>query len=209
MSEAAQRLKLWSTHPAAGIEAERMAILDRIAREVSALITHKGSAALNFICTHNSRRSHLAEIWCRTALAYHKVSGISTYSGGSEATALYTASAKAMEALGFDVHCSGGQNNPEYKIFLPGLESAEDTPVLFSKTYDHQSNPRENFVAVLVCDHAFESCPMVHGCSAKIGLMYIDPKWSDGNDEQHNVYVETAKTIGREMNYLAIAIAKG
>jgi len=41
---------------------------------------------LNFICTHNSRRSHIAQLWVQTAAHYFGIRGVETYSGGTEAT---------------------------------------------------------------------------------------------------------------------------
>ena len=38
---------------------------------------------LNFICTHNSRRSHLSQVWAKTMSDYFGVKGIKCYSGGT------------------------------------------------------------------------------------------------------------------------------
>ena len=44
----------------------------------------KQEIRLNFICTHNSRRSHLSQVWAQT-MAYHcNIQNVFCYSGGTE-----------------------------------------------------------------------------------------------------------------------------
>jgi arsenate reductase len=44
---------------------------------------------LNFICTHNSRRSHLSQIWAQTMAFHFGIKNVFCYSGGTEATAMF------------------------------------------------------------------------------------------------------------------------
>ncbi len=39
---------------------------------------------LNFICTHNSRRSHLSQIWAQTMATFFNIKNVHCYSGGTE-----------------------------------------------------------------------------------------------------------------------------
>ena len=71
----------------ASIPEERKAKLEKLALFVKAKRAAGEDAKLTFICTHNSRRSHLAQIWSTTAAAYYGLNGVSTYSGGTESTA--------------------------------------------------------------------------------------------------------------------------
>lgn len=58
---------------------------------------------LNFICTHNSRRSHLSQIWAQT-MAYHfDVKNVYCYSGGTEATAMFPKVAETLSNQGFQI----------------------------------------------------------------------------------------------------------
>ncbi len=66
------------------IPAERKKALEKIALYVQSRIDAGQEAKLTFICTHNSRRSHLAQVWAQTAACYYGVPSIKTYSGGIE-----------------------------------------------------------------------------------------------------------------------------
>jgi arsenate reductase len=57
---------------------------------------------LNFICI-NFRRSHLAQIWAQVAAAYYDVPSVTCYSGGTEATALFSSVVFALEKHGFKI----------------------------------------------------------------------------------------------------------
>ena len=42
---------------------------------------------LMFVCTHNSRRSHISQQRAQASAAYLNVDNVQTFSGGTEATA--------------------------------------------------------------------------------------------------------------------------
>ena len=44
---------------------------------------NKNKVNLVFICTHNSRRSQLAQVWSYVASKYYKLDNIMTFSGGT------------------------------------------------------------------------------------------------------------------------------
>jgi arsenate reductase len=82
---------------------------------------------LNLICTHNSRRSHLSQVWAQSGILQHK--NVFSYSGGTEATALYPMAAQTLEQSGFKIRVIAAGNNPIYSI-----KYAENThPVISSK----------------------------------------------------------------------------
>ena len=62
-----------------GLEPTRTDLLDQLVTYMK----DADSPQLNFICTHNSRRSHLGQIWAAIAGAYYNVD-VATFSGGTE-----------------------------------------------------------------------------------------------------------------------------
>lgn len=154
---------------------------------------------LVFICTHNSRRSHMAQLWAQAAATYYKLDDVVTFSGGTEATAFYPAAVKAMQELGFEIEKENNDSNPIYKVYF--ADNAAPVKV-WSKKYDHEANPATGFCAVMTCTEADGNCPFVEGAEKRLAIPYEDPKISDGTAEQEQVYLKRAKQIGREMLYV-------
>ncbi|MCG9876352.1 MAG: hypothetical protein MH321_16370 [Leptospiraceae bacterium] len=187
------------------ISKDRFSILNSIAYELKNMVGNLGVAKINFICTHNSRRSHLSQILFHTALVFYKMDHISTYSGGTEATALNDRVVIALEDFGYRLEkvqpnqfnqSHNFQENPVYEIYLSKITK----PILaFSKKYQDDPNPKSDFLAIMTCDHASENCPVVFGASSKINLNYTDPKASDGNPDEKLVYTNKLIEIGIEM----------
>ncbi len=154
---------------------------------------------LNFICTHNSRRSHLGQVWAQTMAKHYHVSKVITYSGGTEATALYPKVAETLSNQGFLVKQLGVGENPVYSIKYADNQH----PVIgFSKTYDDDFNPKGLFAAIMTCSQADEGCPFVVGTERRIAITYEDPKVSDDTDQQEAVYAERSLQIASEMNWV-------
>ena len=55
---------------------------------------------LNFICTHNSRRSQLAQVWSFFAIEYFNLKNMFTYSGGTETTSFHRNTVKCLQKTG-------------------------------------------------------------------------------------------------------------
>ena len=163
---------------------------------------------VNFICTHNSRRSHFSEILFRTAALHYGLNHVQTFSGGTEGTALYPAVAGSCNRFGFETREEEAYGQRAWKIFHPALETQETTPILFSKVYNHESNPQEGYHAIMVCDSANEACPVVFGAKERHPLLFVDPKRSDGTEEQANVYDETLVLIAGELGYIARRVSE-
>jgi len=185
--------------------ASRLEELDALAALFNA--HSKDGLAVNFICTHNSRRSHFSEILFRTAAKYYGHENVETFSGGTEGTALYPEVAESFKRNGFTAVKDLAPENPHWQIFHPLLESEDHTPFLFSKAYHEAPNPASGYVAVMVCDSANEACPMVLGAAARFPLTFVDPKRSDGTPECSDVYDATLKEIASEMGYLVRQLA--
>ncbi len=179
------------------IDDSRKEVLDVLANYIKS----NDHAKLNFICTHNSRRSHLSQIWAQVMGNYHGIS-LSTYSGGTEATAFHPNAVAALTRAGFNISNDGGEN-PRYKV---SYSDQEEPMICFSKTYDDSFNPQSDFAAVMTCSDADEGCPFVPGAKARIKLLYEDPKVADGTPEEANKYDERCAQIAAEMQYIFSSI---
>ena len=160
---------------------------------------------LTFICTHNSRRSHLSQIWAAVAADYYGVDGVETFSGGTEATAFAPQAIAAIERAGLTVNTPPVGSNPRHQIRY--LESGSPL-VCFSKVYSDAPNPNGEFCAVMTCSHADANCPIVHGASARIAIPFDDPKVADGTSEEVATYDERCRQIAREILYAFSAVGE-
>ena len=180
------------------ISVERKKVLQELAQFVQSKIKAGEKAELIFICTHNSRRSHISQLWAQTAAAYFGVTNVVAYSGGTEATAFNPRAVKAMAETGFKITKTNESNNPVYEVRF----SDEANPILaFSKKYNDPFNPSQNFAAIMTCSHADENCPLVFGAAARISINYDDPKDFDGTPQEALKYKERVHEIGREIVY--------
>lgn len=180
------------------IPEERKKILGQLTQFVSQRTQSGKKAFLNFICTHNSRRSHLSQIWAQTAAYYYGVSDVVCFSGGTEATAFNPRAVKAMQEAGFSIEVTKPGDNPVYEVRF----ADKANPIIsFSKKYDDPFNRSSDFAAVMTCSHADENCPLVIGATARIALTYDDPKEFDGTPLEATKYSERAWEIGREILY--------
>jgi arsenate reductase len=151
---------------------------------------------LLFVCTHNSRRSHLAQAWAWVAGLFFNRAGVTTYSGGTETTALYPQAGVALKDAGFELSVGPEDRNPKYTLKAGG----HIPPIfLWSKVFDDASNPKTDFAVVTVCSAAEEACPAVPGTSVRIHLPYEDPKAFDDTKRKASAYIERSHQIGREM----------
>ncbi|WMW77196.1 protein-tyrosine-phosphatase [Flavobacterium sp. 20NA77.7] len=154
---------------------------------------------LNFICTHNSRRSHLAQIWAQTMAFHFGIKNVFCYSGGTEATALFPKVAEILFNQGFEIQKVSEEQNPVYAIKF----AANQHPIIcFSKVYFDDFNPKKNFAAIMTCNNADKGCPMVFGAEARFPIKYDDPKAFDGTELMNEKYAERSLQIASEMYYV-------
>jgi arsenate reductase (thioredoxin) len=184
---------------------ERKETLLELTRFVHEKKNAGGPVYLNFICTHNSRRSHLAQLWAQAAAHYYGIKNVFCFSGGTEATAFNPRAVKAMQNAGFSIKVTRDGDNPIYEVRFDN-----DAPpiVVFSKKYDDPFNHNKDFAAIMTCSHADENCPLVLGASRRIALTYDDPKEFDGTPQEVAKYAERVHQIGREILY-AFSQVKG
>lgn len=187
------------------VDNERQRALQPLVDFIQQKVTHGEAVNLNFICTHNSRRSHLSQVWAQVAAAHFAVPNVHCYSGGTEATALFPKVAETLTAQGFEVFKISEATNPVYAI-----KYRDDTaPIIgFSKTYDSAFNPGSGFAAIMTCSQADAGCPFVPGAERRITVTFEDPKVSDGTPDQTRVYAERSLQIAGEMFYVFSRIVK-
>ena len=189
---------------AAAISKERKALLDSLVTFIQEKRLAKQSIKLHFICTHNSRRIHFSQIWAQAMAQYYKVPQLISYSGGTEATALYPMVVQTLEAQGFEIHPISEGKNPIYSIHY----SERALPLIgFSKKVDHSLNPSKGFAAIMTCDAADQGCPFIAGAEKRMALTFKDPKVSDGTPQQESVYKERSIQIATELKYVFSSIA--
>jgi protein-tyrosine-phosphatase len=181
------------------IPEERRADLQKIARYVQSRIQSGEPARLTFICTHNSRRSHLSQIWAATSAGFYGIADVDVYSGGTEATAFNPRAIAATERAGLKVKKTDDSKNPRYEV---RFQDTEKPLICYSKVYSEAPNPKADFCAVMTCSQADASCPIVTGSSLRVPLFFDDPKVADGTPEESATYDERCRQISREMLYL-------
>ena len=180
------------------IPAARKEILKQITDFVEGKSKKGEKVELIFICTHNSRRSHISQIWGQAAAAYYGIGNVLTYSGGTEATAFNPRAVKAMQEAGFKIKAVSEGSNPVYEVQFS--DDANEV-IAFSKKYDSETNPQQGFAAIMTCSHADENCPVVFGMEKRISLPYNDPKDFDGTPQEAAKYGERVREIGTEILY--------
>jgi arsenate reductase len=170
-------------------------LIDYIQDKVDA----KQEIRLNFICTHNSRRSHLSQIWAQTMAFHFEIRDLFCYSGGTEATAMFPKVGETLVNQGFEIQKLSQEQNPVYAV---KFDENQHPIICFSKAFFDDFNPKKNFGAIMTCTNADEGCPMVFGAEARFPIKYDDPKAFDGTELMNEKYSERSLQIASEMFYV-------
>lgn len=187
------------------IDSDRKEILEPLITFIQQKVNEGKEINLNFICTHNSRRSHLAQVWAQAAASFFIIPKVHCYSGGTEETALFPKIAETLAMQGFTVFSIADTKNPVYAIKY----SDSCLPVIgFSKKYDSPFNPVLGFAAIMTCSQADGGCPFIPGAEKRIPITFEDPKISDNTPQQTMVYREKSLQIAEEMFYVFSKIKK-
>ncbi|MGY6560533.1 MAG: protein-tyrosine-phosphatase [Luteibaculaceae bacterium] len=176
--------------------AERKAVLAPMIDAVKGKLAQSESVNLNFICTHNSRRSQFGQIWA-AVFAHSLALPVKVASGGTEVTACNERTIKALKHIGFAVTQKGVASNPIYRVSYSENGSAEN---LWSKLYSDSGF--SNYIAVLTCSDAEQNCPFIPEAEARISLKYLDPKSADDSPNELKTYLERSAQIASEMWYV-------
>jgi len=181
------------------ISDDRKIILQPLVDFIQRKANNNQEIRLNLICTHNSRRSHLSQVWAQTAAAHYGVKNVFCYSGGTEATAMFPVAAKTLAKQGFQIKTIAEGSNPVYAIKY----AENEHPVIgFSKTFDDDFNPQSEFAAILTCSSADKGCPFIAGAEKRIPVTFEDPKAFDNTPQQAEKYEERSLQIATEMFYV-------
>jgi arsenate reductase len=181
------------------VSEERKAVLQPLADYIQNKVNLQEEIRLNFICTHNSRRSHLSQIWAQTMAFHFQIQNVFCYSGGTEATAMFPKVAETLTNQGFQIQQLSQEQNPVYAV---KFDENQHPIICFSKTYFDDFNPKTNFSAIMTCNNADEGCPMVFGAEARFPIKYEDPKAFDGTELMNEKYAERSLQIASEMYFV-------
>ncbi|EAR01157.1 low molecular weight phosphatase family protein [Maribacter sp. HTCC2170] len=178
---------------------ERKVVLKPFIEYIQGKVKSKKEIRLNFICTHNSRRSHLSQVWAQALSCHMNIPNVMCYSGGTEATALYPVAAQTLTGLGFKITALSEGSNPVYAIKY--AENAH--PIIgFSKRFNDEFNPSSGFLAIMTCSEADSGCPFVSGAEQRLPVTFEDPKAFDNTPLQKEKYKERAIQIATELVYV-------
>jgi arsenate reductase len=183
----------------------RKEVLKPLVDYIQKQVNENEEIRLNFICTHNSRRSHLSQIWAQTMAFQFRIKNIFCYSGGTEATAMFPKVAETLVNQGFQIQQLSQEQNPVYAV---KFDDNQHPIICFSKTYFDDFNPKSNFGAIMTCNNADEGCPMVFGAEARFPIKYDDPKAFDGTEVMNEKYAERSLQIASEMYFVFSQIKK-
>ncbi|WAC39724.1 low molecular weight phosphatase family protein [Pedobacter sp. SL55] len=187
------------------VNEERKEILKPLADFIQQKLANNKPININFICTHNSRRSHLSQVWAQIAADYYGIGNVHCYSGGTEETALFPKVAETLIQQGLNIFKISEGINQIYAI-----KYDENTqPIIgFSKKYNSPFNPIAEFAAIMTCSQADGGCPFIAGAEKRIPITFEDPKISDNTEAQSQVYAERSLQIAAEMFYVFSVINK-
>ncbi len=181
------------------IPEKRKDSLLKLTKYISEKLAYESIVKVIVICTHNSRRSHFGQIWLAVAADFYGISGLQTFSGGTEATTFNTNAIQALKRIGFRIDSDeDNRQNPHYNISWSENQKAYSA---FSKKFEEYPNPTEGFAAVMVCSEADEGCPFIPGTDFRLSLPFKDPKAYDGTDLQSQKYDERCFQIATEFFY--------
>lgn len=181
------------------ISSERKAVLQPLTDFIQSKISKNQEIRINFICTHNSRRSHLSQVWAQTMANYFNIKSVFCYSGGTEATGLFPMVAETLQNSGFQINTISKNENPVYSIKY----ADNDHPIIgFSKKLDDDFNPKSEFAAIMTCSQADGGCPFIAGAEKRIPITFEDPKAFDNTPQQAEKYNERSLQIATELFYV-------
>jgi arsenate reductase len=181
------------------ISNQRKDVLKPLSEFIQSKVLNNQEIRINFICTHNSRRSHLSQVWAQTMANYFNIKNVFCYSGGTEATALFPMVAETLQNSGFQINTISKKENPVYSIKY----AANEQPIIgFSKKLDDDFNPKSEFAAIMTCSQADGGCPFISGAEKRIPITFEDPKAFDNTPQQAEKYNERSLQIATELFYV-------
>lgn len=186
------------------LKEDRKIVLLKIAEKIAKEYTKNEVVNLNFICTHNSRRSQLGQVWAFYAANYFNLN-INAFSGGTEITAFYRNTVKTLQKVGFNFQVENfSHQNPKYLVSFKG---SKKSILCYSKRFDDDIN-QQPFIAITTCNNADKNCPFIPEALERFHLPFVDPKFSDGTEQQSETYLKTNQQIATEIFFIFNTIKK-
>lgn len=166
---------------------------------IAYVVKKKAKCGLIYVCTHNSRRSQMAQVWSFIISRNHGFHDIRSFSAGTEVTAFNERALEAISRAGVTIEQMSEGENPQYRI-----HSSDDVRTLltFSKLIEDPINPVNNFATIMTCSAADDNCPIIAEADERISLRYADPKTSDGTPDEEKIYDERCFQIATELMYV-------
>lgn len=180
------------------IPASRELALRQLATHILSHRSPSNSLQLLFVCTHNSRRSHMGQFWAELAASYYGIHHVESFSAGTEVTNLNKNVLFLLKDYGCQIESSGNGTNPTYQIRF----SESHASTYFSKLIAHEDNPKSGFYALMMCSEADANCPFVPGAIHRAALPFDDPKEADGTEFTSEAYLTTFNEIGIQLLFL-------
>jgi len=176
------------------IAADRQSLWSKLAAQMR---SRPEPIVLNFICTHNARRSVLSQSWAH-ALAHHNgINDLIAYSGGAESTFIHPNSIATLKHIGFQIETVETGPNPLYRLNC----GEESQPLsLFSKRFDDPS-AEFPYHAILVCSKSDSTCPFIPNAKTRNLIPFEDPGLFDQDDNWLNHYLKASAQIASELQY--------
>lgn len=181
------------------VSEERKKRLNILISHIKFNLIKKTDTKLNFICTHNSRRSQFSQIWSETFAYNFNYENIFSFSGGTEITEVNKGVINVLKKTGFNILQKSKSFNSRYII---NFGENNKNINIYSKLYSCDLNPNSEFIAIMNCDDANLNCPFISGASKKVFLPYNDPKHSDNTNSELLYYTKTNIEIATSMKYL-------
>ena len=181
----------------------RKEILEILIKYIIRKIENNEQVNLNFICTHNSRRSQFCQIWSSTASHYYNIP-VNSYSGGTEITECNKLVINSITNNGFFVTSDGKSKNSKYSVSMGANKPIKLFSKLFNKSIYHDGP----FAAIMTCSDVDENCPYIPGAEIRITLKYDDPKEFDNTKLELKKYEECSHKIASEIFYAFCEIKK-
>lgn len=188
------------------IAPERKQVLDDMTAYFKNLMSERREAInICIICTHNSRRSQLAQVWATAIASYFGLENFKFYSGGTEVTAMHPNVAAVLKTKGFEIQKKNDSANPHYRISF----GDEEPPFhCYSKRYSEIASEIEPFTALMTCAHADQNCPYIPEAQKRFSWTFEDPGKADNTSSALKAYNECSKMIASELHYIFKELAK-
>ncbi len=184
---------------------ERKKLLRLLANYIKQNYVNKTASNIIFICTHNSRRSQLAQCWGYASSQYYDLKNINVFSGGTEVTSFNINALNAMKHSGFTID----QEDSKKKFCVIKVSEKDKGQKCYSKKYDSKDNPVKNFISIMTCIEADGLCPVLYGSDLKVSIPYKDPKTSDGTKDEFETYRKVCFEIAQELFYVMKKVKTG